>query len=207
MKCAYEAANGVEAHMIANLLEQVGIETRIDGEHLAGGVGELPAAGLVRVMVEEHRYDRARKVIQDWERTSTSETPSQARPRSTGVVWFVLGAGVTIAIMAWVNRPEVDDSAGGVDTRFGVVRSSQQGPLKVVDIDWDSDGRVDRHERYLGANLVSVTMLDPNGNEVKREYYDRGILSHAEYDADADGVLETRYRYDRYGEIAAVTAN
>ncbi|MEN8226403.1 MAG: DUF2007 domain-containing protein, partial [Bacteroidota bacterium] len=41
MKCIFEASSGLEAHMISNLLQQDGIEARIDGEYLQGGVGEL----------------------------------------------------------------------------------------------------------------------------------------------------------------------
>ena len=53
MKLLYEAANTVEAHMILNLLEQSSLSARIDGEYLQGGVGELQAIGIVRVMVDE----------------------------------------------------------------------------------------------------------------------------------------------------------
>jgi hypothetical protein len=205
MKCAYEAANGVEAHMIANLLEQVGVATRIDGEHLSSGVGELPAAGLVRVMVEPHQYDRAREVIREWERTATPESAAPKRPRSLGAVWFVLGAGVAVAVMAWINRPEFVDAESVMNGRAGVVRVDEQGRFKTLDIDWDGDGRIDRQERYFGGVLSTVTMFAPNGQVVKREYYQRGVLSHAEYDSTGDGALDTRYRYDRYGEVVEVT--
>ncbi|GMW06630.1 MAG: hypothetical protein AMXMBFR8_14270 [Nevskiales bacterium] len=49
MKRIYEAANAIEAHMIVHLLGQAGIEGRVEGEYLQGGVGELPAVGLVGV--------------------------------------------------------------------------------------------------------------------------------------------------------------
>lgn len=43
MKCVFTASTGVEAHMVLNLLEQEGIEGRIEGEYLQGGVGDLQA--------------------------------------------------------------------------------------------------------------------------------------------------------------------
>ena len=98
MKCAYEAANGVEAHMIANLFEQQHIHARIDGEHLTSGIGELPAVGLVRVMVNADDYERAREIIGEWERSSpvVENSPSS---RSIAPVWFMLGVLVGMAIM------------------------------------------------------------------------------------------------------------
>ncbi|MCF6225229.1 MAG: DUF2007 domain-containing protein [Xanthomonadales bacterium] len=39
MKCIFKASTGVEAHMIANLLQQSGIETIITGETLSGDLG------------------------------------------------------------------------------------------------------------------------------------------------------------------------
>ena len=46
MKCVYQAGEALEAHMVAGLLEQVGIAAQVRGDLLQGGVGELPAAGL-----------------------------------------------------------------------------------------------------------------------------------------------------------------
>ena len=67
MKLLYEAQNTLEAHMILNLLEQAGLLARIDGEYLQGGVGELQAIGLVRVMVEESDYAEANDIIKEWD--------------------------------------------------------------------------------------------------------------------------------------------
>jgi hypothetical protein len=101
MKCAYEAANGVEAHMVANMFEQHGIGARIDGEHLASGVGELPAMGLVRVMVDEDRYARAREIIHEWEKASPQDGTGTSSNRSNALAWFALGVVVGAALMNW----------------------------------------------------------------------------------------------------------
>ena len=65
MRLLYEAANSVDAHMIATLLDQTGIACRIDGEFLQGGAGELQAFGVVRVMVDEEVYPQARSIIEE----------------------------------------------------------------------------------------------------------------------------------------------
>lgn len=55
--------------MILNLLEMQGLSGRIDGEFLQGGIGELPAVGLVRVMVAEEDYPAAKEIVNRWEAT------------------------------------------------------------------------------------------------------------------------------------------
>lgn len=67
MKTAYDASTTLEAHMALHQLQQAGIDARIDGEFLQGGVGELPAVGNVRVVVDERDWEAAREVIADWE--------------------------------------------------------------------------------------------------------------------------------------------
>ncbi|HYM34657.1 MAG TPA: DUF2007 domain-containing protein, partial [Steroidobacteraceae bacterium] len=110
MKCVYEAANGVEAHMVANMLEQHGIKTRIDGEYLTSGVGELPAAGLVRVMAEERDFDRARAIIRDWEKKSPPDKNARVSKRQLGPIWFLSGVIVTVLAISFLirlgNRPD-----------------------------------------------------------------------------------------------------
>jgi hypothetical protein len=102
MKCAYEAANGVEAHMVANMLEQHRIDTRIDGEHLASGIGELPAMGLVRVMVDEDRFARAREIIHEWEKASPQDGANVASNRPNALAWFAVGVIVGAFLMNWL---------------------------------------------------------------------------------------------------------
>src|SRR5262245_44199775 len=63
MKKVYDAANGVDAHIVLHMLEQAGIAGRIDGEYLTGAIGELPPTGLVRVLVDEADAEEARAII------------------------------------------------------------------------------------------------------------------------------------------------
>ena len=63
----FDAANSMEANVIKNLLETEGIEAFITGEYLQGGIGELPAFGLVKVMVNNEAEEQACQIIQEWE--------------------------------------------------------------------------------------------------------------------------------------------
>ena len=74
MKTIYQAANAIEAHMLRDLLAQEGLSPVIQGEHLQGAVGELPAAGLVRLEVLEPEQAKAREIIARWEADQPSET-------------------------------------------------------------------------------------------------------------------------------------
>ena len=67
MKSVYDASNNIEAHLVMHQLQQAGIDATIQGEYLQGGVGDLPAAGNVRVMVPANDFEEARSVIADWE--------------------------------------------------------------------------------------------------------------------------------------------
>ena len=51
MRTAYEASNAIEAHILQGYLEQEGIAVQVVGAYLQGAIGELPAHGLVRLLV------------------------------------------------------------------------------------------------------------------------------------------------------------
>jgi hypothetical protein len=67
MEKVFEASNGLEAHLIRDLLERAGVPSRIDGEFLTGGIGELPVGNLVVVSVAAEHVAEAREIIADWE--------------------------------------------------------------------------------------------------------------------------------------------
>jgi len=67
MKSVFDASSSIEAHLVMHQLQQAGIKATIQGEYLQGGIGELPAAGNIRVMVPVKDGDMARQVIADWE--------------------------------------------------------------------------------------------------------------------------------------------
>jgi len=67
MKKIFDASNTIEANLLKNILEQEGITVYISGEYLQGGMGELPAMGLVSILVEDDEKVRAEKIIRAWE--------------------------------------------------------------------------------------------------------------------------------------------
>ncbi|MCH8249582.1 MAG: DUF2007 domain-containing protein [Proteobacteria bacterium] len=67
MKKVFDASSNIEAHLVMHQLQQAGIDARIEGEYLQGGIGELPAAGNIRVVVDSKDVDEARLVIAEWD--------------------------------------------------------------------------------------------------------------------------------------------
>lgn len=65
--------------MLQDLLRRVHISARVDGAYLQGAMGELPAAGLVRLVVEDEDWTRARAEIERWE---AEQPPETASPRT-----------------------------------------------------------------------------------------------------------------------------
>ena len=66
MKTVLHALNTMEANVVKGLLESEGIPCSILGEYLQGAVGELPATGLIRVVVNEEDYDKASEIVNGW---------------------------------------------------------------------------------------------------------------------------------------------
>ena len=81
MKRVYEARDGLEAHMVAGLMEQAGIMAQVRGDMLQGAVGELPAAGLASVWVADDDEARARAVVRDFEAEQPPNPEPGARQR------------------------------------------------------------------------------------------------------------------------------
>jgi hypothetical protein len=63
----YSAQNAIDAHIVKGMLEQQGIQARVNGEYLQGGIGELPLIGLVTVSVAEEDYEKALEVLRKYE--------------------------------------------------------------------------------------------------------------------------------------------
>jgi len=113
MRTVFEASNAVEAHMILHLLQQSGIEGRVDGEHLLGAMGELPAMGLVRVVVDDNDVRRAKQVIADWESHQRDEFPNEPPQSRLDVgsilLGMVIGAILTSATFCSLQRPAASE--------------------------------------------------------------------------------------------------
>lgn len=183
MQTLYQAANAVEAHMLQDLLRQEGVATEIEGAYLQGAIGELPASGLVRLVVDDAQYARGREIIERWEAQAVVE-PVPPRPRSTAsrsLLAGCVGLAIGVAGSAWFFRSPM--SVDGIDhNRDGVLDErwtySPSGAPLGVQIDRNLDGKVDYIARY----------------DV------RGQIESAEADDDFDGRFETRIRY-RAGNV------
>lgn len=65
MRILWRPANLIEAQLAKQLLLSEGIHCHLAGEHLSGGLGELPAFGLYALMVESECYAEAERVLRD----------------------------------------------------------------------------------------------------------------------------------------------
>ncbi len=68
MVTVYRADNALDAYIVKDFLSAEGLDARVDGEYLQGGVGMLPTMGMVSVSVPEPQQARARELIREWER-------------------------------------------------------------------------------------------------------------------------------------------
>lgn len=178
MKLLYEAQNTIEAHMILNLLEQSGLTARIDGEYLQGGVGEIQAIGIVKVMVDEKDYTDAKLIIQQWNAKQPYQEvhkPITKQSRfGTGIMGFIFGA---VAIAVYYHTPVTDDG-----------------------IDYNGDGKLDEKWTYVNYR-ISKTEVDRNfdGKMDMIISFDRkGVIESSSSDEDFNGTFETDIYFD-YG--------
>ena len=64
----YHAANSLEAHMLKGAFEVSGIAVQLQGEALAGALGELPATALeVTVLVPAQHLVQAQQILLDYQ--------------------------------------------------------------------------------------------------------------------------------------------
>ena len=175
MKSIYEASTALDAHMVLNLLEQEGISGRVDGEFLPGAVGEIQAINLVRVMVHESDYEKARQVIGEWEAIEVNKDEEKTKKPSIGVPAFLLGLMIGGGLVLWVYN----------------------SPVSKDGIDMNGDGELDERWIYKD-NRISRAEVDRNlDNKIDYVYYydRRGILKEAKYDENFDGIYETEIKY------------
>jgi hypothetical protein len=185
MKRVYQAANSVEAHMIAHLLQQAGLEAHVQGEHLQSGAGELPV-GLVGVAVRDEDVESAREIIRDWEAKSAPiEKEPSPPPRYAPVFAFLLGAALSGA----------------------VVWSIYNGPDDAMERDRNDDGRVDERATFTGGRQVIETDRDFDGTMDAFTTFDRdGLPTKYEADDDFDGTRESVTTY-RHGDPERYTVD
>ena len=63
MQRIYEPQDLLEAELLLGMLASEGVDAHLAGRHLLGAVGELPALGLLGLLVEDEEAERARRLI------------------------------------------------------------------------------------------------------------------------------------------------
>jgi hypothetical protein len=98
MKCVYNAADMLEAHVLVGLLQQHKISGFIEGEYLTGGMGDLAAQNYVRVMVNNDDYAKAREVALEYDHhANEAENVPLPEPIFRHWHWFALAIAGIIA--------------------------------------------------------------------------------------------------------------
>lgn len=195
----YDASNTIEAHLILNLLEQQGLNARIDGEYLQGGMGELPAAGTLRVMVDESDYEQAKTIVDDWDAKASSETDGskeQRNKKTTGIGSFLCGGIVFGAIVVWYYQsPTYSD---GLDyNKDGVLDEKwyyRKNTFLKSEIDSNLDGKIDLIYHANRAGIIDRAVVDQDFNNTfeTRETYRHGMLYSIRSDTNDDGFDDMR---------------
>jgi hypothetical protein len=63
MRRVYEPADLLEAQLLVAMLASEGLSAHITGQHLLGGMGELPLTGLLGLQVADGQAERAQQLI------------------------------------------------------------------------------------------------------------------------------------------------
>jgi hypothetical protein len=208
MKILYEAANAVEAHMIVDLLGQQGITGHVLGGHLQGAIGELPAAGLVRVTVDETDFDRAKPLIDAWNLAQPlhgDPSDSQAGTRHGGKGWQMLALGLLVGIGGTYAALRMPVRQDGLDhNKNGVLDEvwthAANGAAIKYEADRNLDGRADYIGRYgPGGQMTETAALDDDFDgvfETQMTYsHNSPDLSQTDTDGDGFADLATRFRH------------
>lgn len=175
MKKVYETSTSLEAYMVKNLLENEGVESRVDGEHLQGGVGELQAIGIVRVMVDEANIEKAINIITLWESEQSPSSDEKPKKSSSATNGFIFGVIFTI----------------------GLVYLIFNSPVTSTGIDYNGDGFL--NQKWIYENdRISITKIDRNFDksyDLIINYGNKKLLEYASSDDDFDGFFETTITY------------
>ncbi|HSC85428.1 MAG TPA: DUF2007 domain-containing protein [Pseudomonas sp.] len=63
MQRIYEPQDLLEAELLLGMLASEGVDAHLTGRHLLGVIGELPALGLLGLLVQDDDADHARRLI------------------------------------------------------------------------------------------------------------------------------------------------
>ncbi|UVE16967.1 DUF2007 domain-containing protein [Pseudomonas sp. LS44] len=63
MQRIYDPQDLIEAELLVGMLASEGVDAHVVGGHLLGAIGELPACGLLGLLVVNEQAERARNLI------------------------------------------------------------------------------------------------------------------------------------------------
>ncbi len=204
METVFNAGNNIEAYMIANLLERSDISANVMGEHLQSAVGEIPAHGIIRVVVDPADAAQALEVIRDWEQRQVPVDPEEAtNPRKksgSSVFPFMLGAIIASAILLWAfNTPfsenAADHNRDGQTDEWMYWRNNN---LSKIEIDRDFDGDIDLEYLYTPRKFLEKSFNDNDfdGRFEEQTTYKYNQPSLVEGDPDGDGLPDYKWHYN-----------
>ncbi|WP_410473992.1 DUF2007 domain-containing protein [Guyparkeria sp. TX1] len=111
MKTIYRAADILEAHIVAGMLNAEGIEAEVAGFYQQGAVGQLAPQDFARVMlIDERDEDRAERVIAEYEQrepappSERDQASDEAMPEpeeSSRLAWWLVIAAVVMLVVSW----------------------------------------------------------------------------------------------------------
>lgn len=104
MKCVYQAADVLEAHVVQGLLEQHRISSFIEGEYLMGAAGGLPASHDIRILVNDDDWEQGVSLMQEYEHTNrplTQQAPvaEGGMPRNGNGLLIAMGLMVLMILI------------------------------------------------------------------------------------------------------------
>jgi len=197
MQTVFEAANSLEAHMILGLLAQAGIEGQVLGEFLQGGIGDLPAAGLVSVVVSDTDFVPARIIVEDWNAkpahnpTQPSSNPRKSVSLGQAVLFVAIGLALGIAstrsyFLASLNSQGVDYNNDGQLDDFWYYSGNR---IQRIESDLNKDGKIDVVIDYdlSGHPQKSRDDIDFDGKFDTLSIFEQGVIVKTDYDKDHDG--------------------
>jgi hypothetical protein len=101
----------------------------------------------------------------------------------------------------FADSGKFDNDFNGTFENF-VTYNPSNGAIIKSETDTDGDGKFDVADLFEYGILAQSNIMDPKtGKVVRMNYYKNSLLRSADFDSDRDGVMETHYMYDRYGEI------
>jgi hypothetical protein len=87
MKIVYQAENILDAHLVKGALENHDIPAFVTGEYLTGAIGELPAHGLVAIMVPDDHVDAAALFLRALQEDRRRYVETESEPELVDLDW------------------------------------------------------------------------------------------------------------------------